>query len=162
MIDRQIFENAMAAIAGRCAKPPDANQLAMYHAYLSPRLETQEFLEAAKSVWSSAEFFPPPVAFMKVRAEAQWEQLAALAALHTPPHVKPGYMEAWAALDDTAKRTLKKLGGLPQFKEKQLQKDPIRAMEKFRQEYSTVLETEAGESARRERLDEVERKRLGS
>lgn len=162
MITRQIFEPAMAAIADRCAKPPDANQLAMYYAYLSPRLSDQEFLEAAKSVWSSAEFFPPPVAFLKIRAHREWDLVAELADMHQGRHTPPGFIDKFNALDDTTRRTLKALGGLPNFKEKQLQKDPVRAMEKFRTEYTTVLETEAGESARRDRLDESHTRRIGS
>ncbi len=148
MIDETQFNNAMDFIADRCAKAPDEKQLAMYYAFLSPRLTTDEFLEAAKSVWSSAEFFPPPIAFMKVRAESEWERLAKCARLHTPPHMQPGYMEAYEALDSTTIRTLSKMGGIPAFKDKHLNRDPVRAMDRFRKEYTAVLETEAGESAR--------------
>lgn len=148
MIDQTQFDNAMAFIAERCAKPPGEKQLAMYYAFLSPRLNDQEFLEAAKSHWSSAEFFPPPIAFMKVRAENEWERLQLAMKLHTPPHVQPGFHDAFLALDPTTVRTLSKMGGIAAFKERHLNKDPVRAMSKFREEYSLVLETEAGESAR--------------
>ncbi len=162
MIDRQIFEKAMAVIAERCAKPPSAMQLALYFDFLSPRLNDDEFKQAAMSVWSSAEFFPPPVAFMVARAEAEWERLVKVVELHTPPHVQPGFLEEFNALDDTTRRTLSKLGGLPVFKEKQMGRDPVKALALFRREYSLVLETEAGESARRDQLDDVQARRIGS
>ena len=148
MIDQTQFDNAMAFIADRCAKPPNEKQLAMYYAFLSPRLTTEEFLEAAKSVWSFAEFFPPPVAFMKARSEREWERIVLAMRLHTPPHVQPGFRQAFDELDETSRRTLSKMGGLYTFKEKHLNRDPIKAMDRFRKEYTAVLESEAGESAR--------------
>lgn len=80
MIDRTAFAGAWKRLCRRFNRPVEADELAEWYAYLSPRLETEEFLAAAQKLWASREFFPRPDDFLKAvrpsqeaEAASQWE-----------------------------------------------------------------------------------------
>ncbi len=127
MIEREHFQRAMTAISERCARPPGTEQLAMYYRFLSPRLTTEEFHQAAMSVWSSAEFFPPPVAFLEARSGREWERVVSLLTAFTPPHVPERWTERWQELSEEARLAVGRLGGPLAFKEQAYNRDAVRA-----------------------------------
>ena len=145
MIDWEHFQRAMVAISERCARPPGAEQLAMYYRFLSPRLTTEEFHEAAMSVWSSAEFFPPPVKFLETRSAREWDKVVTLLREYTPPHVRAGWHEAWLALSEEARQAVGRLGGPLSFKDQTYNRDPAKAYDLFTREYTTALRDSAAE-----------------
>lgn len=145
MIDYQHFKKAMEAISERCAKPLGPRQLAMYYRFLSPRLTTDEFHEAAMSVWSSAEFFPPPVKFLEARSGREWDQVVTLIQRYTPPHVPSGWVEDWEALSEDARTAVARLGGPLAFKDQTYNRNPAKAYELFTREYNTALRDAAAE-----------------
>ena len=143
MIEWEHFKRAMKAISERCARPPGNEQLAMYYRFLSPRLTTQEFHEAAMSVWSSAEFFPPPVKFLEARSAREWDRVVDLIRTYTPPHVPEHWVEDWEALSGDARRAVGRLGGPLAFKEKTYNRDPAKAYDLFTREYNKALRDSA-------------------
>ncbi len=143
MIDWEHFKKAMSAISERCARPPGTEQLAMYYRFLGPRLTTEEFHEAAMSVWSSAEFFPPPVKFLEARSGREWDQVVGLIQRYTPPHVPDGWVEAWDALSEEARQAVGRLGGPLSFKEQTYSRNPAKAYELFTREYTRALRDSA-------------------
>ena len=145
MIEWDHFKRAMKAISERCARPPGNEQLAMYYRFLSPRLTTEEFHEAAMSVWSSAEFFPPPVKFLEARSAREWDQVVTLIQRYTPPHVPAGWLEAWEALSEDARKAVGRLGGPLAFKDQTYSRDPAKAYDLFTREYNKALRDSAAE-----------------
>ena len=157
MIDWQHFKKAMSAISERCARPPGTEQLAMYYEFLSPKLTTEEFHQAAMAVWSSAEFFPPPVAFLEARAGREWDRLVELIARYTPPHVDAQWTEDWKALSEETRRTVSRLGGPLSFKERLFDFSVPKAYELFVDGYNAALRDSA---ARDMVVDQAERPML--
>ena len=145
MIDWAHFKRAMKAISERCARPPGNEQIAMYYRFLSPRLTTEEFHEAAMAVWSSAEFFPPPVKFLEVRSGREWDRVVALIQRYTPPHVPAGWVEQWNEISEDARKAVARLGGPLAFKDQTYSRDPARAYDLFTREYNTALRDSAAE-----------------
>ncbi len=143
MIDYEHFQRAMKAISERCARPPGPDQLAMYYRFLSPRLTTEEFHEAAMSVWSSAEFFPPPVKFLEARCGREYDRVMRLLDEFTPPHVPEGWAESWKALSEETKKAVARLGGPLSFKDRLYNRDPAKAFQLFTQGYVVALRDEA-------------------
>ena len=140
MIDFDRFKHAMLAIGTRCASTPNGEQLKMYHEYLSPLLTTDEFLSAARGVWSSAEFFPPPNRFLESRSRSEWENLTKLLDKYTPPNVSSYWHEHWMALSEHTRLAVKRLGGPLAFKEQSYNRDVARAYDLFTTHYTQALE----------------------
>ena len=147
MIDWEHFKKAMGAISERCARPPGSEQLAMYYQFLSPRLTTEEFHQAAMSVWSSAEFFPPPVKVLEARSALEWDKVVRLLERYTPPQVPTGWAEEWGALSEGAKRAVGRLGGPLSFKERIYSRDAAKAYELFTKEYTVAQRDSAATEA---------------
>ena len=145
MIEWEHFKKAMVAISERCARPPGPEQLAMYFRFLSPRLTTEEFHEAAMAVWSSAEFFPPPVKFLEARSGREWDKVVSLLGEYTPPHVRDGWHEEWLGLSEEARQAVGRLGGPLSFKDQTYNRDPAKAYDLFTREYTTALRDSAAE-----------------
>ena len=145
MIEWDHFKRAMKAISERCARPPGNEQLAMYYRFLSPRLTTQEFHEAAMSVWSSAEFFPPPVKFLEARSAREWDRVVTLIQRYTPPHVPADWLGEWESLSEDARKAVARLGGPLAFKDQTYNRDPAKAYDLFTREYNTALRDSASE-----------------
>ena len=143
MIDYEHFKRAMKAISERCARPPGTEQLAMYYRFLSPKLTTEEFHEAAMAVWSSAEFFPPPVAFLEARASREWDRIVRLIERYTPPHVPDGWVAEWRELSEETRRAVKRLGGPLSFKERLYDFSVPKAYELFVDGYNAALRDSA-------------------
>lgn len=140
MIDFERFCNAMAAIGKRCASTPDSEQLAMYHEYLNPLLTTGEFLDAAKGVWVSSVFFPPPAAFLISRSRGEWRQLTTLLGEFTPPNVPEGWHQRWMKLSEATRQAVTMNGGPLAFKEQQLDRNVAQAKALFMKDYGDALE----------------------
>lgn len=137
----------MVAISERCARPPGPDQLAMYYRFLSPRLTTEEFHEVAMSVWSSAEFFPPPVRFLEARSGREWDRVVELVRDYTPPNVRAGWSDDWQALSEESRLAVQRLGGPLAFKEQSYNRDAVRAYDQFTKAYSVALQDSAAADA---------------
>lgn len=157
MIDYQHFKSAMEAISERCAKPLGPRQLTMYYRFLSPRLTTDEFHDAAMSVWSSVEFFPPPVKFLEARSGREWDRVVKLVESYTPPVMPNGWAEAWEALPNESKIAISRLGGMLAFKEQAYNRDAVRAYDQFTKAYQIALQDVSKESAGVALVDGVDR-----
>ena len=140
MIDFERFKHAMTAIGTRCASTPNGEQLKMYHEYLSPLLTTDEFLCAARGVWSSAEFFPPPNRFLESRSRYEWEKLVKLLDSHRPQYRPKDWFKHWDELSEHTRLAIKRLGGPLAFKEQSYNRDVARAYNLFTTHYTQALE----------------------
>lgn len=139
MIDVERFRKAMVAIGKRTASVPEGEQLTMYHQFLSPLMSTEEFLDAAKGIWISAVFFPPPQTFLKARSRREWGRVMELVSEFTPPNVSEDWAERWSALSEASRQAIKHLGGPLAFKTQQLDKNVARAYELFKAGYTEAI-----------------------
>ncbi len=142
MIDFERFSTAMAAIGERCASTPTGEQLKMYHQFLSPKLSTEEFLEAARGVWISAVFFPPPIRFLEGRARIEWDKLLDVVASHNPPYTASSWEASWLNLSKDTRIVVNRLGGILSLKGS-LGWDVARTYDRFVKMYSGALEDSA-------------------
>ena len=139
MIDLERFQKAMVAIGKRTASVPDGEQLTMYHQFLTPLMSTEEFLDAAKGIWISAVFFPPPQTFLDARRRREWTRVIGLLSEFTPPNVAEDWGERWSALSEESREAIKQLGGPLAFKRQQLDKNVARAYELFTDGYTDAV-----------------------
>ena len=139
MIDLERFRKAMIAIGKRTASVPDGEQVTMYHQFLSPLMSTEEFLDAAKGIWISAVFFPPPQTFLDARRRREWTRVIGLLTEFTPPNVAEDWGERWSALSEESRQAIKQLGGPLAFKTQQLDKNVARAYELFTAGYTEAV-----------------------
>lgn len=145
MIDQLKFAEAMGAIARRCAIEPDADTLALYYRFLSPRLTTAEFSEACRSVYATATFFPPPMAFMEARSNAEWLKLQVVLDSYTPPHVGKGFYDAYENLSHESLEAIKAMGGLLEVKTNRYDRDIGRCRGEFLKSFTVAAASDAPE-----------------
>ena len=139
MIEFKKFKAAMIYIGKRTASAPDAELLEMYHQYLSPLLTTDEFLEAAKGVFITDVFFPPPIAFLKARMRREWRAVVDLLDEFNPPYTKADWHDRLMELSEEARHTISLLGGPLAFKEQVLNRDVSKAYTMFSERYVESL-----------------------
>ena len=123
MIDREQFNRAWRMLCKRLRRDLDAEEAADYRAWLSERMDTDQFLEAARHLWATCKFFPEPTAFIEairpsVEAEAleQWELCG---------QVMAGSKEAFIHMSLTGKRTVRLLGGPDRLRNTKLDQVPF-------------------------------------
>ncbi len=118
MIDTKEFNRAWKTLCRRFNRDLDGEEAAMYHKWLSERMDTDRFLEAARHLWATCKFFPAPVEFLEavrpsVEAEAleQWERCE---------HVMGGSKQALMRMSPTGRRTVQLLGGIDRLRNTKL------------------------------------------
>jgi hypothetical protein len=74
MIDRHEFWAAWERLCRRFGRDLDKDEARDYHGYLDPQLDTEEFLDAARKLWASREFFPRPDDFLDAATGSSDEQ----------------------------------------------------------------------------------------
>lgn len=144
MIDFERFKAAMIYIGKRTSSTPDPELLDMYHEYLNPLLTTDEFLQAARGVFVTEVFFPPPVAFLRARMRREWRAVMSLLDDFNPPNIPDGWHGRWMALTDEAQSTIKTLGGPLAFKEQIYNRNVTKACEVFEAHYTEALQDLSG------------------
>lgn len=108
MLDKKIFLREMAVLAELYARPALSEVLvSRYYEYLASRLSTAEFEAAARTIFETEQFWPPPVRFIHAAkgdprqlAQQEWDLL-----LEEARHGR------LAELTDAGKVALKTLGG---------------------------------------------------
>lgn len=80
MIDKPAFADEWKRLCKRFNRQLDQDEARDYFDYLSPQIDTDAFVSAARKLWASREFFPRPDDFLEAangttEAEAaeQWE-----------------------------------------------------------------------------------------
>ena len=101
----------------------DTEEANDYFEWLSERMDTDRFLEAARHLWATREFFPRPVDFVEairpsVEAESleQWELCEGVMA---------GSKEAFVRMSPAGKRTVGLLGGPDRLRNTKLDQVPF-------------------------------------
>ena len=151
MIDLDTFNEEWAALAGRFGKADNATQAAAFYDFLTDRMETPDFVAAARTLWANARWFPRPVDFLLVGAADEWARVMECMELSGK---LLAWGEQWQALSSAARAACLALGGVPTLKTMH-DKDSIRA----KNEWEKALEqATAGEVLRLEAG--VQRKRL--
>lgn len=111
MIDRGTFNNEWTYLCERFRmtgeKEPSSVMRGRYYEYLSARMDTAAFVEAAGRIYCEAEFFPKPSDFAPEgnakRAALAWEKVLPLLRNSSSP---------LDSLDEPAKRAVRTMGGL--------------------------------------------------
>jgi len=135
MIDDAVFLDAWEGLCRRFARAMDAQEARAYHAFLTERMDTDEFRWAAEVVWSSREFFPRPVDFLLVAPMGEWGRIMELV-LGTGG----GTAEEWATLTPRTRKALRAVGGSDAVR-----KDVTRARRAFEQALADTLAQDTGE-----------------
>ena len=84
MIDRKAFSDEWDFLCNRFVRQNNPQEARRYYEWLTGRLSTDQFQEAAKDLWARSEFFPRPEAFVDVvrgKRDGLWVQ-------PLPPKVK--------------------------------------------------------------------------
>ena len=118
MIDTKEFNRAWKTLCRRLNRDLDAEEAADYRAWLSERMDTDQFLEAARHLWATCKFFPEPAAFIEairpsVEADAmeQWELCE---------QVMAGSTKALTRMSPAGRRTAQLLGGMDRLRNTKL------------------------------------------
>jgi hypothetical protein len=143
MIDLDIFEEEWTALAGRFGKANDKEQGAAYYVFLSERMQTEDFVAAARTLWADARWFPRPVDFLLVGTSDHWRTVLQCMDLS---YEKKAWHEEYANLPQRARDACMALGGVPQMKY-MYDKDSIRTKTEWER---AVEQTTSGEVLRLE------------
>lgn len=113
MIDLQVFRTEWALLCERFrmtgGQEPSQLMMRRYYEYLSPRMDTEVFVAAARQVYAEREFFPRPVDFVEAagpgedRGAVEWEKVSKLLRNSGSP---------LDSLDEPARRAVRAMGGL--------------------------------------------------
>jgi hypothetical protein len=106
MIERSVFLTHWKRICRRFDRAFDKDTLTEtddYFDFLSARMSTEEFDEAARAVWATSRFFPRPADFLSVQAGHEWRTILEMATAFD--------RDAWAQLSTAAKLATEALGG---------------------------------------------------
>lgn len=141
MLDQSVFAKAWAMLKERFGATLSEEQTKAYFRYLSDRIETEEFREAAAMIWATNRFFPRPVDFLVIGASKEWGKLQTALDGFNPPHQTN--QEAIQALGPLTRKLVSDLGGFPSLKAA-LQKDPIRLRDQFSRNYEHAATVESG------------------
>lgn len=110
MIDKKRFLDAWAQICGRFGRPTDANQAAAYYEHLSPVLDTETFVHAARAMWVGAKYFPRPADFLTTAADDDWRHVLEAVASWRPPDT--AWVEHWNRRSPRAIAACRRLGDI--------------------------------------------------
>ena len=138
MINPENFKRLMALIADRTPNVPNEDTLLVYYGFLNPRMTDEEFTESAMSIFAEAEFFPPPVRFLEIRASREWPLVMDLLVEFTPPHVVEGWEAKWLKMSEAARGAIVQFGGPLAFKG-QIDRGVMRARSEFMEAYREVV-----------------------
>lgn len=111
MIDRAVFMAEWSVLAERFGKYGESEIVPKrYFEHLSPRLTTEQFVAAARSLFASEEFFPTPDQFLeaaglvgKAAAHADWDHVHA---------IMYGNARAFERLTEEGQRVVLLMGGV--------------------------------------------------
>jgi hypothetical protein len=143
MIDEAMFYAEWEALAGRFGKGADATQAAAFYDFLTDRMDTEDFVAAARTLWANARWFPRPVDFLLVSTAADWEGVLECMELSGK---KEAWHEQYALLPQRVRDACLALGGIPHLKYLH-DKDSIRAKTEWEK---AVEQATAGEVLRLE------------
>lgn len=112
MIDRGTFNNEWTYLCERFRmtgeKEPSSVMRGRYYEYLSARMDTAAFVEAAGRIYCEAEFFPKPADFVPPQSAKQ----AAIAAWEDVLPLLRNFSAPLDSLDEPARRAVRAMGGL--------------------------------------------------
>lgn len=152
MIDQGVFKNEWTVLAERFGKYKESRVVSQrYYEHLSPRMTTEAFVSAARSLFASEEFFPSPDAFLEAAgftgtaaAHSDWEHVHA---------ILYGKAEAYDRLTEEGRRTVRLMGGVHGLQSTHVDEAKWRRREFFELYRSERHERESlppmGEEARR-------------
>ena len=106
MIEPAVFLTHWKRICRRFDRVFDAENVSEsgdYLDFLSARMSTEDFDEAARSVWATARFFPRPADFLSVQAGHEWRTVLEMATNFD--------RETWGQLTTAAKLATEAVGG---------------------------------------------------
>lgn len=135
MIALDEFTPAWEHLCARFGKEPDARQSAAYYGFLSERMETDEFLRAARTLWATAKWFPRPADFLGLGASDDWQLVLNSAAAYNPPDAS--WHEHWKQLSPRGAAAARQLGGISAIKPL-YDRDVIRLRSAFLEAYEAV------------------------
>jgi len=106
VIDRAVFLTHWKRICRRFDRAFDRDTLTEtddYFEFLSARMSTEDFDEAARAVWATARFFPRPADFLSVQAGHEWRTVLEFSSDFD--------RDVWAQLTVAAKLATEAIGG---------------------------------------------------
>lgn len=150
MIDKGVFTDEWKALLVRFGrKVDDANkeQGRRFYAFLSPQMDTEAFVRAARSVWATSRFFPRPADFLLVESGPVWAQIMDLLRAYSPPAWGNGitahqWWERWQALPQAARDAADAIGDVEQL-QKLAQTQSIRFREQWERTFEQQRTSEA-------------------
>jgi hypothetical protein len=151
MIQRAKFAEAWKHLCGRFNRPDDPQQAAAYYEYLTDEMDTDEFLQAARALWSGARFFPAPADFVTVHAQGEWPLVMEVARGYSPPAWE--WVTHWKNLSPRSQAACKRLGGVDVVRAL-YERDPMKLKAEWEKAYeqaltADVLALPVGENVRR-------------
>jgi hypothetical protein len=136
VIDNTEFKRAWTAIVDRFGKEFNPKIAAAYYEFLSPQMDTETFLAAARTVWASAKWFPRPADFLTAGVGDEWRRVDVWM---DPSLTAVERDEKWRALSARTRETVKRLGGLDAMRGV---KDVLRLKSAFEQTYEQAMASE--------------------
>lgn len=140
MIDREAFKAGWYGILLRFGVEFHKDQAAAYYEYLSPQMETGDFLQAAQAIWATAKWFPRPVDFVLIGTAGEWSDVLKVAELYRPPDA--GWVVYWGSLSKRSQDACRNLGGLTVVR-RLYERDPIKLKQEWEKAFEQVVTREA-------------------
>lgn len=142
MIDKTVFAREWKSLLVRFGrKVDDANkeQGRRFYVFLSPQMDTETFLAAARSVWATSRFFPRPADFLTSRSTEVWAEVVKLLRGYSPPvwggaYSASEWWDAWRALPPAAQEAADALGDVEQL-QRLLNTQSMRLREQWERSY---------------------------
>jgi len=141
MLDEAIFAKAWAMLKERFHTEASEDQTRAYFAYLRNRITTEEFREAAATVWATNRFFPRPVDFLIVGASREWGLLLRAANSFNPPSQVD--LAPWDALSTRTHDAIRASGGRLAVRDA-IQKNPIQFRQRFVEAFEMAATVDSG------------------
>jgi hypothetical protein len=148
VIDRDTFDQVWASLEDRLNRKHSVDTHTMYYAFLTPQMDTAEFLAAASALWAGATWWPRPVDFILAAARGEWTLVQEAAEAHYGPDwpAVNGYPDGrrapWPLVSERSKEAVRIVGGIAAVRAA-CEKDPVRA----REAWEKALEQVAAEAA---------------
>lgn len=132
MIDAESFGLAWTHLEERFGRERNEAMRLMYYDFLTPQMDTDAFLAAARVVWASFKWWPRPADFLTVAAQCEWPLVVKCVEGFRPPDwpwttdAPDGTPAPWKQLSGRARGAVKHMGGMDVLKAA-YERDPLRA-----------------------------------
>lgn len=141
MINPNVFAEEMAILGERFGKQLPEVILLRYLDLLDEAMTTEEFEGACRAILYSREFFPKPVDFLAVLADARWPTVATLAQSWSVP-VSEETKHLVDQLDPTTRRVLARMGGVSEVREMMARRGWAKAREEYVEVFGRELSSQ--------------------